>query len=353
MTRHGSILVVDDEEIMREILETLLIREGYDVRLASSGAEALALARALPFDAALVDIMMPGLDGYETCAALKGDPQLANIPVILISATTDLRVVDRADKVGATTVLSKPAPIEQIEQALILAFESLRQSAAARAEALDYAGALDTLAALRHARGLGQAHTLALCNVPESALVRASSLRFLTRAGPEIGVASTKAFTTQLAALALLTLVIAKLKGRLSTEREVELLLPVWIRNAIYETGIRNVACAGGVFMNVKANLAVLQIPELEQLYIAPSCGDESNSIGAAMMVAGLNQVFKGSLGSGSPEGAQLGTLLVGGINVTLFIVLFLLHPKVSSIRMNHGVGTICRSPLVITSMKK
>ena len=71
-----------------------------------------------------------------------------------------------------------------------------------------------------------------------------------------------------------------------SAQREVELLLPVWIRNAIYETGIRNVACAGGVFMNVKANLAVLQIPELEQLYIAPSCGDESNSIGAAIMAA-------------------------------------------------------------------
>ena len=82
----------------------------------------------------------------------------------------------------------------------------------------------DTLAGLQYAIAQGQKHSLSICNVPESALVRASSLRFLTRAGPEIGVASTKAFTTQLAALALLTLVIAKLKGRLSTEREVELL---------------------------------------------------------------------------------------------------------------------------------
>jgi len=65
-TRKGAILVVDDEEIMRDILETLLVREGYDVSVAASGAEGLELARALPFDAALVDIMMPGLDGIAT-----------------------------------------------------------------------------------------------------------------------------------------------------------------------------------------------------------------------------------------------------------------------------------------------
>jgi glucosamine--fructose-6-phosphate aminotransferase (isomerizing) len=82
----------------------------------------------------------------------------------------------------------------------------------------------DTLAALQHAKSLGHQYCLSICNVPESALVRASDLRFLTRAGPEIGVASTKAFTTQLAVLALLTLVLAKLRGRLTAERETELL---------------------------------------------------------------------------------------------------------------------------------
>jgi len=78
----------------------------------------------------------------------------------------------------------------------------------------------DTLAALRHAKELGQRKTLAICNVPESAIVRECALRFITRAGPEIGVASTKAFTTQLAALFLLTLVVAKVKGRLSADEE-------------------------------------------------------------------------------------------------------------------------------------
>ncbi len=78
----------------------------------------------------------------------------------------------------------------------------------------------DTLAALRHAKALGQSKTLAICNVPESAIVRECALRFITRAGPEIGVASTKAFTTQLAALFVLTLVMAKLRQRLSADQE-------------------------------------------------------------------------------------------------------------------------------------
>jgi len=82
----------------------------------------------------------------------------------------------------------------------------------------------DTLAALNHAKRLGQERTLSICNVPESALVRHSKLRFLTRAGPEIGVASTKAFTTQLAALVLLSMTLAKLRGRLTPERETQLM---------------------------------------------------------------------------------------------------------------------------------
>ena len=78
----------------------------------------------------------------------------------------------------------------------------------------------DTVAALKHAKAIGHAYSLAICNVPESALVRESALRFLTRAGPEIGVASTKAFTTQLAALFLLALTLGKLRGRIGAEQE-------------------------------------------------------------------------------------------------------------------------------------
>lgn len=78
----------------------------------------------------------------------------------------------------------------------------------------------DTLAALRHARELGMEHTLTVCNVATSAMVRECKLAYLTRAGVEIGVASTKAFTTQLAGLFLLTLALAQSRGRLSEEEE-------------------------------------------------------------------------------------------------------------------------------------
>ncbi len=83
----------------------------------------------------------------------------------------------------------------------------------------------DTLAALRHAKEAGYLSTLAICNVPESSIVREADLVLMTRAGPEIGVASTKAFTTQLVALQLLVLVLAQLKGLAEPEE-----LTRWVR---------------------------------------------------------------------------------------------------------------------------
>ncbi|KNZ34524.1 MAG: glucosamine--fructose-6-phosphate aminotransferase [Methylibium sp. NZG] len=80
----------------------------------------------------------------------------------------------------------------------------------------------DTLAALKHARSLGMKHTLTVCNVATSAMVRECKLHYITRAGAEIGVASTKAFSTQLVGLFLLTLALAQSRGHLSTEQEAE-----------------------------------------------------------------------------------------------------------------------------------
>ena len=80
----------------------------------------------------------------------------------------------------------------------------------------------DTLAALKHARALGMAHTLTVCNVATSAMVRECALAYITRAGAEIGVASTKAFTTQLVGLFLLTLAIAQVRGHLDEAQEAE-----------------------------------------------------------------------------------------------------------------------------------
>jgi glucosamine--fructose-6-phosphate aminotransferase (isomerizing) len=80
----------------------------------------------------------------------------------------------------------------------------------------------DTLAALKHARSLGMKHTLTICNVGTSAMVRECELAYITRAGTEIGVASTKAFTTQLVGLFLLTLALAQTRGHLSDAQEAE-----------------------------------------------------------------------------------------------------------------------------------
>ena len=83
---------------------------------------------------------------------------------------------------------------------------------------------LDTMEALKYAKSLGHRHTLSICNVPESAIPRASELVCYTRAGAEIGVASTKAFTTQLAALFQLTVVLGKLHGKVGPEQEADYL---------------------------------------------------------------------------------------------------------------------------------
>ncbi len=96
----------------------------------------------------------------------------------------------------------------------------------------------DTLAALRHAQSLGMQHTLTICNVATSAMVRECALAYITRAGVEIGVASPKAFTTQLAGLFLLTLALAKAKGRLSAADEAQHLkamrhLPVALQSVL------------------------------------------------------------------------------------------------------------------------
>ncbi len=96
----------------------------------------------------------------------------------------------------------------------------------------------DTLAALKHARSLGMQHTLTVCNVQTSAMVRECELAFITRAGTEIGVASTKAFTTQLVGLFLLTLALAQVRGRLSDEQEAAHLkalrhLPVAVQSVL------------------------------------------------------------------------------------------------------------------------
>ncbi|MGE0702767.1 MAG: sigma-54-dependent transcriptional regulator [Vicinamibacterales bacterium] len=123
-TRQGTILVVDDEEIMREILETLLTNAGYEVRLASSGTEGIEVARSRPIDVALVDIMMPGIDGFATLEELKRiDEDLA---VIIITAYGSIESAISAMKGGAFDYVTKPFKNDEVLHVISNAMERRR-----------------------------------------------------------------------------------------------------------------------------------------------------------------------------------------------------------------------------------
>ena len=112
MRRNGTVLVVDDEEIMREILETLLTREGYDVHLAATGPEGVELARTHPFECAIVDMMMPGMDGITTLDELKKIDE--ELPVLMITAFASVESAIGAMKRGAFDYITKPFKNDEV-----------------------------------------------------------------------------------------------------------------------------------------------------------------------------------------------------------------------------------------------
>jgi two-component system sensor histidine kinase/response regulator len=104
----GLLLVVDDDAANREVLSRRLVRQGHEVRTASSGLEAMRILGDAPFDLVLLDIMMPEMDGYEVLGRIKADSRLQNIPVIMISALNELQSVVRCVEAGAEDYLTKP-----------------------------------------------------------------------------------------------------------------------------------------------------------------------------------------------------------------------------------------------------
>jgi DNA-binding NtrC family response regulator len=137
---NNSILVIDDEEIMREILETLLTREGYQVRLAPTAAEGLDLARAMPFDAAIVDVMLPGMDGIGALDELKKIDD--DLPVLMITAFASVENAIAAMKRGAYDYITKPFKNDEVlvvlrnalaQRRLVAENKALRQNLQARA----------------------------------------------------------------------------------------------------------------------------------------------------------------------------------------------------------------------------
>lgn len=102
------ILIVDDEEIGRRMLKRLLEKEGYQVECADNGSAGIEMARALIPDLILLDVMMPVLDGYEVCEALRRDPELAEVPVIMLTSLEDPESRLRGLEAGADDFISKP-----------------------------------------------------------------------------------------------------------------------------------------------------------------------------------------------------------------------------------------------------
>ncbi len=108
MTRTDTILIVDDNPLGREALEDLLFGQGYSLHFAASGLEALQKAAAVKPELILLDIMMPGMDGFEVCRRLRADPELAYAAVLLVTALDDSATQDRGAAAGADDFITKP-----------------------------------------------------------------------------------------------------------------------------------------------------------------------------------------------------------------------------------------------------
>ncbi len=111
----GTVLVVDDDPVARDLLQRALGKAGFRVECATDGEEALQLARALRPEAITLDVMMPGIDGWATLAALKADPALADIPVIMLTIVDDK---NKGYALGAADYMTKPFGREQLAATL-------------------------------------------------------------------------------------------------------------------------------------------------------------------------------------------------------------------------------------------
>lgn len=109
-----SVLVVDDEPMARTMLRLILVRAGFEVREAEDGKTALSeVDRRLP-DLMILDIMMPGIDGFEVCKRLRAEEPTNSLPIIMLSAKTDSESVKRGLNLGANKYLTKPVGPDEL-----------------------------------------------------------------------------------------------------------------------------------------------------------------------------------------------------------------------------------------------
>ncbi len=104
----SMVLIVDDEYIGRETLQSVLEGEGYQLEMAENGMQAIEKAKKLLPDVILLDVMMPGMTGFEVCQRIRSDPEIAEIPIIVLTALDDRESLLTALKAGADDFISKP-----------------------------------------------------------------------------------------------------------------------------------------------------------------------------------------------------------------------------------------------------
>ena len=119
--RSAAVLVIDDQPFFTNMLRTVLEQQGFRVQVAASGPEGLALAKKQPPDAILLDIEMPGMNGFVVCEQLKQDADLKNIPVVILTGTNDPKLNEKAFKAGAEIIALKAVSNERLVNMLRLA----------------------------------------------------------------------------------------------------------------------------------------------------------------------------------------------------------------------------------------
>jgi DNA-binding response OmpR family regulator len=111
-----SVLIIDDEPMARTLLRLMLVRAGFHVSEAEDGFDALEKIKRSRPDIILLDVMMPGMDGFTVCETLRSESETATLPIIMLSAKTDLNSVNKGLRVGATKYLTKPISPEELTQ---------------------------------------------------------------------------------------------------------------------------------------------------------------------------------------------------------------------------------------------
>ena len=109
-----SVLIVDDEPMARTLLRLMLVRAGFNVSEAENGFDALEKVKKNQPDLILLDVMMPGMDGFTVCETLRSENTTLTLPIIMLSAKTDIDSINRGLLVGATKYLTKPISPEEL-----------------------------------------------------------------------------------------------------------------------------------------------------------------------------------------------------------------------------------------------